>query len=46
MGDEGWANRGESLATLGSVGISLRHLETRERDEGFRAVPGRIPQNW
>ncbi|CAE7473478.1 unnamed protein product [Symbiodinium natans] len=25
MGDEGWANRGESPATLGSVGISLRN---------------------
>ena len=25
MGDEGWANRGESPATLGSVGIALRH---------------------
>eukprot|EP00434_Breviolum_minutum_P004237 symbB.v1.2.003734.t1/scaffold176.1/size287750/16 len=25
MGDEGWANRGESPATLGSVGIALRN---------------------
>jgi hypothetical protein len=24
MGDEGWANRGESPATLGAVGIAMR----------------------
>ena len=31
MGDEGWANRGESPATLGAVGIAMRRAPPRNQ---------------
>jgi len=31
MGDEGWANRGESPATLGAVGIAMRSAPQKPR---------------